>query len=371
MVPNKFGVIIIDKVYNFLKSLTLTVTLLSLIAIFSAIGTLGDSVSFIHKLGLENIYYSKWFIFLLMLFIINLVLCTIDMLPKTIALFKPTAPNKIFYSTDKKKLQNHLVGLLKSKKLYIRIKGNLVSAYRYPVRKFAVYGIHTGILIIAFGAFIGSIWGFRGIMEISQGEQNNVVFLRNNNFYALPFFVFNKKFSIHFYKDKDIPSQYKTVGYIIDANQKIPFETKVNHPFRYKGIWFYQASYSLNPHKSFIEIYVNGKVLTLKMHQVVTFNDSQYYLADLSYYKGKSIAMLYVQMPQGQASGWIKLGDKTNLNGTMLTFAKAHESYLTVLSVAKDPGSPIVVLGFIVFILSSLLIFFRFRRRVYEIQLKT
>ena len=358
--------IIIDKIYNFLKSLTLAVILLSLIAFFSAIGTIAGNVAFLKDLGLDNVYYSKWFLVLIVLFVVNLVLCTLSMIPVTTALFSPSAPNKTFKS-KKENAKEHLIALLKSKKLYIQQKGDLIAAYRYPVRKFAVYGIHLGILIIAFGALVGSIWGFRGIMEIPQGNSSSLIITRNS-YVNLPFAIYNKNFTVSFYEDKNIPSEYKTTGYILDNNQQIPFSTMVNHPFVYKGVWFYQASYQLNPMKSFIILNVNGSNVKLHMHKPITYDNAQFYLANLSYYNSKPIALLYVELPQGSASGWIKLGDSAQLGPINIVFSNAKENYITVLSVAKDPGSTIVVFGFIVVILSLLLIFFKFRRRVYKIE---
>ncbi|MGC9168615.1 MAG: cytochrome c biogenesis protein ResB [Desulfurella sp.] len=358
--------IFIDKIYNFLKSLTLAVVLLSLIAFFSAIGTIASNVKFLKDLGLDNVYYSKWFLLLIVLFVINLVLCTLSMIPTTKALFSPKAPNKIFKS-KRKDTKTHLINLLKSKKLYIQQKDDLIAAYRYPVRKFAVYGIHLGILIVAFGALVGSIWGFRGIMEIPQNEASNIVVTRNN-YLSLPFSVYNKNFTVSFYHNKDIPSEYKTTGYIIDSTQKIPFSTTVNHPFIHKGIWFYQASYQLNPHDSFIILNVNNSRVQLYLHKPVSIDNAQFYLANLSYYNSKPIALLYVELPQGSASGWIKLGDSANLGPINIVFEQAKESYITILSVAKDPGSNIVIVGFIIMIASSMLIFLRFRRRVYKVE---
>lgn len=353
---------IVEKIYNFLKSFTLAVVLLSLIAFFSALGTIANNIQFLKNLGLADVYYSKWFLLLIILFVINLVLCTLSMIPTTKALFNPKAPNKTFATENAKK---RLLAHLKSKKLYIQQKNGLIAAYRYPLRKFAVYGIHLGILIIAIGALIGSIWGFRGIIAIPNNQSTNLVMVRSG-YLNLPFGVYNRHFSINFYKDKDIPSQYKTTGYIIDNNKKIPFNTTVNHPFVYKGVWFYQASYQLNSQESFIVLNINGTNQTLYLHKPTFVDNAQFYLANLSYYNSKPIALLYVMLPQGEASGWIKLGDSASLGPIKITFNSAKESYITVLSVAKDPGSPIVVLGFSIVILSSLLIFLKFRRRVYK-----
>lgn len=357
---------IVDKIYNFLKSLTLAVILLSLIAFFSAIGTIASNVKFLKDLGLDNVYYSKWFLLLIVLFIVNLVLCTLSMIPATKALFNPVAPNKTFKS-KKENAEKRLIALLKSKKLFIQQKNDLIAAYRYPARKFAVYGIHIGILIIAFGALVGSIWGFRGVIEIPQDQSSNLIVTRNS-YINLPFAVYNKNFTVSFYKDKNIPSEYKTTGYILDKNQKIPFATTVNHPFVYKGVWFYQASYQLNPLKSFIILTVNGTNVKLHLHEPITYNNTQFYLANLSYYNSKPIALLYVELPEGSASGWIKLGETVQLGPINIAFSDAKESYITVLSVAKDPGSTIVIFGFLIVTLSSLLIFFKFRRRVYKIE---
>lgn len=361
---------IIDKIYNFLKSFTLAVILLSLIAIFSAIGSVSNNVVFFQKLGLADVYYSKWFLMLIVLFVINLVLCTLSMIKTTKMLFHPKSPNKVFQTKDTQKTIERLVGHLKAKRLYIKQNDNLVAAYRYPIRKFAVYGVHMGVLIVALGALISFIWGFRGIMAIPQSQASNTVVLRDS-YRKLPFMVDNTHFSINFYKDKDIPSQYKTLGYIInDKGQKTLFETTVNHPFVYKGIWFYQASYQLDSSNSYIVLNIDGSDNRLYLHKPRSIDDAQFYLANLSYYNSKPIALLYVELPDGQASGWIKRGDSATLGNITINFKDAKENYITVLSVSLDPGSRVVAIGFIIMMLSLLPIFLKFRRRVYKIEIQ-
>ncbi|MGC8937890.1 MAG: cytochrome c biogenesis protein ResB, partial [Thermodesulfovibrio sp.] len=100
-----------EKVWNFFASVDLAVALFIIISVGAAIGTVIPqsiepepvikffskfmSISSAHKtyeiislFDLNNVYHSWWFTFLLFMFALNLIVCSIDRLPALIKSFK-------------------------------------------------------------------------------------------------------------------------------------------------------------------------------------------------------------------------------------------------------------------------------------------
>ncbi|HDO25451.1 MAG TPA: hypothetical protein ENG95_02245, partial [Nitrospirae bacterium] len=100
---------IFDIIWGFLASVKLAVVILIILALTSIIGTIveqraeqatniallaklfGDSLAptvynIFAKLGFMDMYHSWWFVGLLVLFSINLTVCSLDRFPKTLRL---------------------------------------------------------------------------------------------------------------------------------------------------------------------------------------------------------------------------------------------------------------------------------------------
>lgn len=133
------------KIWKFFSSIKLTIWLLSIIAVFSLIGTLipqNEEAAFyierygrlghqaLLKTGLTNIYGSWWFILFLIFFSLNLAVC-----------------------------------LLNRFSLKIRALGSTIS--------------HLSILIIFLGALIGMFFGHKGFIRIREGEEISSFIARN------------------------------------------------------------------------------------------------------------------------------------------------------------------------------------------------
>jgi len=70
-----------NPLWNFLRSVKLTLVLLSILAIASVIGTL------IQQQDSTAIYHSLWFRLIIFFLCINLIVCSIDRFPATLKLF--------------------------------------------------------------------------------------------------------------------------------------------------------------------------------------------------------------------------------------------------------------------------------------------
>jgi cytochrome c biogenesis protein len=324
--------------------------------------------TFLKSIGFYNIYYSFCFQLTVTLFVINLIACTISLVPKTKGLFEvPIKAQKNFKFKNIETKKEHFKSLLKAKKLFFYEKNNVILVHKYPVRKFAVYFIHLSILIIAVGALITSLFGFRGVLILEHNKPTNVVYLANSSTIHLPFYIESKNFSIKYYKKGSIPKEYKTTGFIVDKNKKIQFQIRVNHPFKYKGIWFYQSSYIPKKSQTFINVSVNNNTTKLYLNKPQKIGDIVLYIKKLQYYNSKFVANLYVFTQKGFANGWLFEHQSVNVAGDEIHFLNAHESFVSIISASKDPGSYVILLGFILIGLSSFLILLPYKRKAYTI----
>jgi cytochrome c biogenesis protein len=104
-------------------------------------------------------------------------------------------------------------------------------------KRIGVYITHISILVILFGTAIDNIFGFKAYVEIKEKE-------------TVPIFDFNLRlddFILEYYPDSNTPKDYKSVLTVLEKGRPVLTETiEVNHPLVYKGVWFYQADYSLD-----------------------------------------------------------------------------------------------------------------------------
>jgi cytochrome c biogenesis protein len=120
-------------------------------------------------------------------------------------------------------------------------------AEKGKLSRLGFYCIHLSILIILLGAMIGSFFGFRGYVNIVEGETADRVFLRSGQqVQPLGFKVKLDQFSVSFYPT-GAPREFKSTVTILEGEQKILTEPiLVNHPLTYKGISLYQSSYGVD-----------------------------------------------------------------------------------------------------------------------------
>ncbi len=273
---------VFKQVRDFFASPRVTVPLLILLAVTSIIGTLieqnlseekylrhfGISVYHIFRvLGFFDVYHSVWYICLFLLLTINLLTCSFKRFPGTW---------KTFFHTSRE-LDEVLIRALPYKKSVTKrglpeafsedCKGILARYFAKPVEthqvdgglhlysergrfsRLGVYFAHLGIIVIFIGALIGSIFGFKGYVNIVEGESVGSISLRGDSSpFELGFQVRCDDFSVSYYPGKNsvkgIPKEYKSVLTVIEGGRNIlQKDVRVNHPLRYRGFSFYQSDY--------------------------------------------------------------------------------------------------------------------------------
>ena len=401
-----------NAVFRLLTSLKLTLVLFLVLAAVSVVGTIlpqgadlaeleahfGPALGFLfHLLSLNDIFHSTWFSGLLVLLCVNLVACTIDRLPKTIRMLrKPEAP-----FSSRKLSQFALSGSIATNLSFERTRDVVESVAgetfgpMSPVKcegvycafnetgrwsRLMVHVAHLSVLVILAGALVGSILGFKGAMDLSQGETSNTVFLAGGeNALKLPFSVRCDKFKVSFYKT-GMPKKYKSELEIIENGKKILSKSiLVNHPLIYKGITFYQATYGTILKKAVIELTdrKSGKKISMVLpyQQPVTIPGTHHMLFIAGFQEdllgfGRAIELAYGKLGQQTdfTANWI-LVDRPyhgNVIGNYLVHVnEAVSTTYTGIEVKKDPGVWLVWVGFTLLTLSIGLAFYSSHKKLW------
>jgi len=330
---------------KFLSSVKLAVSLIALLVISSILATIYPEA---------DIYSSFWFRGLLLFFTLNLLVCTLKRIPGIITVLKkdPESISNQNISGNKKSLEdidkceNKLKEYFRGKKYKIQEQKEQgqtkLLAQKGFLNLLAPHMLHLALIIVLVGAFLGS-FGAKGKVLCYVGQEREVpkdvaadMFIEVNDFKTI-------------YDQQGAVSNWVTDFNIYVADKKVKTgTTKVNHPLKYKGVVFYQSSYGYNHLIQVLgekeEAYAvpDGKVFKL---DDLFFNISNVENgALLKVYQGHEVIKSKILQPGDK----ISFSDKTTLE-----YLQLHT--YTVLSVKKDPGTNIVMAGFLLMSMASAL----------------
>lgn len=266
---------ILNRFWSLLKSVRLTAGLLTLLLLSCIIGTLIVQepqahvpveqiyptviVLLFRGLGLFDLYHSWWFLFLLFVFFTNLLVCTLDRLPRDFRKFKQRFPQP---PLDSRQAQSQTLSVSDMESVRARMNGRWhgfmpTSHEEYIIftkktgrwSAFNVLTVHSGVLIIMIGAMIAALFGYEGQVVLREGQTSNTMPLTSEysevKLLPLPFSLRLRSFKVDFYDDKTYrPKQYTSEVDIIKQGVVIQQSTiQVNRPLSLEGINLYQDSY--------------------------------------------------------------------------------------------------------------------------------
>ncbi|MFH1758875.1 MAG: cytochrome c biogenesis protein ResB, partial [Pseudomonadota bacterium] len=240
--------------------------------------------------------------------------------------------------------------------------------------------IHLSILVILAGALIGSFYGYRGNVNIVEGQAANRVFLRNGQQVQLPGFnVKLEKFSVSFYPT-GAPKEFKSILTIMEGSRKIFTEPiRVNHPLTYKGISFYQSSYGVAGVEKVvlaIKDRETQKEVTIpaKMGSKIEIpgGSSAFFLANFMpdfQGMGPALQVIYSEPNRPPENFWVlqkhpELEEK-RLGYYQFRIKEIEPRYYSGLQATKDPGVWVVWIGCIAMVVGFYMNFFMSHRRVW------
>jgi len=401
--------------YNLFRSLKLTISLLILLALLSIIGTLimqnAARSEYIQRYGiglyevlnffnLLDMYHSWWFSIILLLLVMNLITCTVHRLPGILNQISRTSGGledgmlkaipyveRVRIPNPTKKEENIQSSLRKWFRNWGRIETETAITFFSEKGKYSRLGVpitHLSILIILIGGILGSLYGFRGHVEILEGETVNQIFLRaRDQEIAMPidFSLRCDDFSITYYnlpgKEKHVKEYTSLLTILEDGKEVLKKTIQVNHPLHYKGLAFYQSNYGAI-HDVTLGIQWKGKkekasfkVLEGTPIPVPSTNDIirlLKYERDVHNF-GEGVQVVLFKPNQEPQPFWLLKNfpqwDQRRGDDFALTFEGFTEKEYTGLSVTKDPGVLVVWIGCGLMIFGLIISFFFSHQKIW------
>ena len=433
---NKEKTDIFEKVWSFFASIKLTIVILIVLALTSIIGTIveqraepakniallakffGDSTAptvynIFVKFGFMDMYHSWWFVTLLILFSTNLIVCSLERLPKTLRFIntplRPLGENAIKSLPVKKGLE--VKASLKTAKDEI-LNSLTASGYRVfesteedsihlysqkgKYTRLGMYVVHLSIILIFFGAIIGARFGFGGFLNLPEGGTSDVIYAGGGKTIPLGFTIKCNWYNTEYYEDDrrgDMPKEFQSELVIIENGREVIKKViEVNHPLTYKGITFFQSSYGMIPNAvgNFILkiISKDGKEDTLRLNFGETFeikgtnikgtivNFSPALARDrdgslITYSEtmaNPAVAIEFDGMGGGKFKGWIlKRLPETGIlpDGSQIKFEDYWGVEYTGLQVSNDPGVGLIYFACVIMTIGLYAAFFMSHKKIW------
>jgi len=406
-------------VYDLFRSLKLTISLLILLAILSIIGTLitqnATRSEYIQRYGLGlyevlnffnlfDMYHSWWFSAILLLLVINLITCSLHRFPgvwKQISRepnsggledsmlkalpYVEKVRNPIQPETKaEENIQSYLKKWFGNPRLIETEKAITFYSEKGRFSRLGVYITHSSILIILIGGILGSLLGFKGHVEILEGETVDKIFLRIKDEEVpkpIAFSVRCDDFNITYYDlkrpEKHVKEYTSHLTILENGKEVLKKTVQVNHPLHYKGLAFYQSNYGTAHDVTLGIQWGNKKEMAIfKAPEGITVPvpNSNIFIQVLKYASqvhnfGEGVQVVLFKPNQEPRPFWLlksfpKLDERRGDEFTLTLEGITSKEY-TGLQVTKDPGVWVVWIGCGLMIFGLIVSFFFSHQRVW------
>ena len=390
---------LIEKVWRFFCSLRLTLANLLLLFLAMIAGTFvnpqNDSLANIERalaghvwmlrsyrwFELYDLFHSWWFTALLLSLALNLVACSLERLPR------------IWYLVRyPERRLDHVVGLrfkvppaaseavadaLRKRRYRVQVQDGFVFAERGRYARFGVWVVHLSLLLILGGGVFGRLTAFEGTAQVPQNGGIASGFVQRNPdgtefkhrlvdaATGRPFLVQCNDFRLKEFepgRPKAFESDlvvYEDLGSREPGRELARATITVNHPLRYGGLTFYQASYAQLEDGQRAKIVLRDRATGTKREMMVSADEAieaadglTYQLVEYSQdFAGLGPAVQVVRTEDGRRSTfWVFSRDpgfdaRNRSDRFSLSFDRLAPLYATGLQIARDPSTPVIYLG--------------------------
>jgi cytochrome c biogenesis protein len=107
----------------------------------------------------------------------------------------------------------------------------------------SVYIVHASLLLIFLGGIVDALYGWRGFLGLTRGQQSNSVELHDKSGRILPFAIRCDSAGQENYQDGTPKKWWSKLAVIENGREVMNKEIVVNDPLVYHGVRFYQSSY--------------------------------------------------------------------------------------------------------------------------------
>jgi cytochrome c biogenesis protein len=267
------------KTWRTIASIQTGVVLLILVVVLAAVGTVvlqrpvtepdemqsaysPQALRILDAVGLTDVFHSWWFLGLVLLVSISIVAASIDRFPNSWRHFSrpyknPDAgfrhashPQRLLAIADEEsglvaaERALHSLGY-KPERLVCEDHFS-IFAERSRISEMAVYVVHASLLLIFLGTVVDGLWGWRGTLNLNEGQTSNIVELRDGTTRTLPFALRCDAAGQENYKDGTPKKWWSKLAVVEDGRDVQKKEIVVNDPLFYSGDRFYQSSYGPN-----------------------------------------------------------------------------------------------------------------------------
>ena len=321
------------------------------------------------QLGLDHVYKTWWFFFLIFLFGFSLISCTfLQQLPS----LKVARRCQFFRTTEqfyRLKISTILTNF-SSPKILARIQRNkysifqqknIVYCYKGLIGRIAPILVHFSMILILLGTIVGSLLGFKAQEIVPKTEQFHIQnILTSGQLTNIPeTSVRINDFWINYTKSKTISQFYSDLSVLDSEGSEIDRKTiSVNYPLIYKGVYYYQTDWNLiglrfqtETNETFEYPLVNALNNQNKVWLTWISTNSSLtngFIAIIDNLEG--YCSIYDE--SGVFLGNLELNETVNFNGS-LTLLEIISS--TGLQIKTDLGIPIIYGGFFLLMLSTLI----------------
>lgn len=411
-----------NPIVELFSSVRFAFFIISLLVVTSIIGTIlpqGQPLGFyvekygqanaiiLEIFGFTNTYTSVWFQFLLHVFCLNLVVCSLDRIPQVLQFIKKDNlsadigklrrdKDKIVFTSisDTQTVETAVQAALERKGWKTRSKRNtnffLLFSEKCAWSRLGAYLVHVSILVIILGAVIGSTFGFKAFVMVPEGEAVDAITSRKDEQtqISLPFKLRCDAFDIEYYAN-GMPKEYRSdLVALQDDKEVLKKRITVNDPLSYSGMTFYQSSYE--PVSNQYSVQITKQSLSGEKNQLIGIGQKNY-VAPFKKHTLQDNQVRYEIVGTG-ADGhghgpykvWFddELGEPVELvieDKKPATIKRGDTSYsfmmkqrfATGLQVVKDPGVWIVYAGFGLMLFGMYVAFFMSHRRIWLAVQKT
>ncbi|TBV81856.1 MAG: cytochrome c biogenesis protein ResB [Desulfobulbaceae bacterium] len=398
-----------NDVWSFFASMKLALWIIPILAVTSIIGTVipqGHQLDYyiqsygpelarlFYVLDFTSMYDSWWYITLLIIFSVNLTVCSIDRVPTVWRMVRLDNLNTTPERLQKMPLKAEVEVDAPLPAASVKV-GKLLAAagWRSASRaredgsimffsqkgawsRLGPYVIHSGIPIIMLGAIVGNVFGFKASIFFPEGETVSHVFERGTRLpIPLGFSMQASNFEITRHPNGMV-REYTTDLRIVDPllSEPLYFSLMVNYPLKHRGMTFYQASYE--PMDEFM-ISVRNKETGRTRHALVPSGRQVNWPEEnvlfeitntLTDHAGRAHKLEILFSEPGAIPSVFVMQDEQSVavqrpENTYVFFVR--QRYATGIQVAKDPGVWIVYAGFALMTLGLYVVFMVTHRRIW------
>ena len=372
-----------QKIFRVVADLRFSIFILLLISLFSILGTLieQDQSLEIYKMnypltnpvfgfltwdriirfGLDHVYKTWWFFTLIFLFGLSLISCTfLQQFPslkiaRRCQFFRTTEQFyrlKIFTKLNNFSLNKILLRIKKNQYSIFQQK-NISYCYKGLIGRIAPILVHFSMILVLVGTIIGSLFGFKAQEIVPKTESFHIQNIFNNG----PLTVIPKTsarindFWITYTKNRTISQFYSDISVLdYQGNETERKTISVNYPLINSNIYYYQTDWNLI-----------GLRFQTEQNEIIEYpliDQNKVWLTWISNINEGILTIINnlegycsIYNERGQFLGNLELNETVNFKHS-LTLVEIISS--TGLQIKTDPGIPIIYMGFLFLMISTL-----------------